>query len=86
MQIANDSPSMSVCPLPLFQGPMEAPGMPQCPDVTADKQDLGPGSQGPLFTVWCPRSVQGPSDLVGGLCGYGWGSCKNCEAGGRRHK
>lgn len=55
--------------------------MPQCPDVTADKQDLGPGSRGPLFTVWCPRSVQGPSDLVGGLGGYGWGACKNCEAG-----
>lgn len=63
--MANDSPSLSVRPSPPSQGPVEVPGMPPCPDVIADIQELGPGSRGSLFTVWCPQSVQGPSDLVG---------------------
>lgn len=41
--------------------------MPPCPVVIADKPEEGPGSPGPLFTVWCPQSAQGPSDLVGGV-------------------
>lgn len=56
--------------------------MPPCPVVIAGKQEEGPGSRGPLFTVWCPPSVQGPSDLVGRVGGCGWGACKSCEASG----